>query len=82
MVTVSVSEARQNLPSVLTTARTEAVVIERHGSPAAVLVAPDLYDRMTQALEEMEDIAAIEASMADPAPSIPWDVVKADLGLT
>ncbi len=40
MVTLSVSEARQNLPGLISAVRTEAVVIERYGVPAAVLVAP------------------------------------------
>ncbi len=78
---MSVSEARENLPAIITTAHTEAVVLERYGKPAAILVSPQLYDRMTEALEEIEDIEAIEHAMADPAPSIPWERVKADLGL-
>ena len=33
------------------------------------------------ALEEIEDIAAYDAAMADPSPNIPWEEVKRQLGL-
>lgn len=33
-----------------------------------------------EALEDAEDIAAIEASLAEHAPNIPWAQVRADLG--
>jgi len=32
------------------------------------------------ALEEVEDVAAFDASMAEEGPNIPWAQVKADLG--
>lgn len=42
MTTVTVSEARARLPSLLDrVARGEEVTITRHGQPAAALVAPD-----------------------------------------
>lgn len=61
-------------------AQSEAVVIERYGRPAAVLVSPERYEQMLAALEEVEDVAAFDAAMAEEGANIPWDQVKADLG--
>ena len=80
MATMNISAARANLPSAVELAQTEAVVLERHGRPAAVLVSPDHYERLVAALEETEDVAAFDAAMAEEGPNIPWEQVKADLG--
>lgn len=74
------SDARATLPDVIERARTEAVVVERHGKPAAVVVSPEQYDRMMDALEEVDDIRAFDEAMADEGENIPWDQAKADLG--
>lgn len=80
MNTISVSEARERLAEVIEAARTEAVVLERYGQPAAVLVSPKRYEQLLDALEETEDVAAFDAAMAEQGDNIPWEQVKADLG--
>jgi len=80
MATKSISEARDALPAVVATAQTEAVILERYGRRAAVLISPERYDELMDALEEVEDIQAFDAAMAEIGPTIPWDQVKADLG--
>lgn len=35
---------------------------------------------MLDALEEVEDVAAFDAAMAEEGENIPWAQVKADLG--
>gem|GEM_PF-310517 len=80
MATVSVSEAREKLSAVIGTARSEAVVLERYGRPAAVVVSPERYEQFLEAIENAEDIAAFDAAMAEEGDNIPWDQVKADLG--
>ena len=77
---MNVSGARQNLPDAIELARTEAVVLERYGRPAAVLVSPEQYEKLMTALEDAEDIAAFDAAMTEEGPNIPWEQVKADLG--
>lgn len=77
---MSISAARDHLPDVLETARTEAVFLERYGHPAGVLVSPERYEQLMSALEDAEDIAAFDAAMAEEDPNIPWEQVKADLG--
>lgn len=77
---MSVSAARENLPAAMETARTEAVFLERYGRTAAVLVSPEQYEKMMDAVDETEDIAAFDAAMAEEGEDIPWDQAKADLG--
>lgn len=82
MATMTVSEARENLSDVVETARTEAVILERYGRPAAVLISPERYEQLMAALEDAEDVAAFDAAMAEEGPNVPWEQVKADLGWT
>ena len=80
MSTINVTDARGRLPEVIETARDEAVFLERRGKLEAVIVSPEQYERMIEALEEVQDIEAFDAAMADEAPNVPWAQVKADLG--
>jgi len=60
-----------------------AVFIERRGQRAAVVVSPEQYERMLEALEALEDAedaAAFDDAMAEEGPNVPWAQVKADLG--
>ena len=74
------SEARDHLAEIIDAAQTEPVVLERYGRPAAVLVSPDRYEQLLDALEESEDVAAFDAAMAEKGNNIPWEQVRADLG--
>lgn len=80
MTTIKVSEARDKLAEVIDAAQSEAVIIERYGRPAAVMVSPERYEQLIEALEEFEDIAAFDAAMAEEDDNIPWEQVRADLG--
>jgi antitoxin Phd len=82
MATLNISAARDNLPGAVETARSEAVFLERYGRRAAVLLSPERYDELMDALEEAEDAAAFDAAMNEEGPNIPWDQAKADLGWT
>jgi len=80
MPVMSVSDARSRLPQVIESAKTEEVVLERHGRRAAVVVSPERYDELIEALEDGHDIAASDAALAEEGPNIPWEAAKADLG--
>ncbi|MEA2221566.1 MAG: antitoxin Phd [Solirubrobacteraceae bacterium] len=80
MATMNISTARDNLPGAVELARTEAVFLERYGRRAAVLLSPERYEQLMDALEDAEDIAAFDDAMADEGPNIPWEQAKADLG--
>lgn len=80
MSIVSVAEARTHFSDIIDRAKNEAVFIERRGQRAAVLISPEQYERMLEALEDAEDVAALDEAMAEEGPNIPWAQVKADLG--
>lgn len=80
MDTFSVAHAREHLADVLSQSQERAVVIERRGQPAAVVISPQQYETMLDALEDAEDLAAFDESLAEEGPSVPWEQVKADLG--
>lgn len=80
MSIVSVADARNNFSEVLAQSQTEAVFIERRGQKAAVLISPEQYERMMDALEDAQDVEAFDAAMAEEGPNIPWAQVKSDLG--
>ena len=82
MSIVSVADARNHISDVIDRSKTEAVFIERRGQRAAVVVSPEHYERMLEAMEEAEDVAAFDEAMAAEGPNIPWAQVKADLGWT
>lgn len=80
MSSLSVADARKNFSDIIDRSQTEAVFIERRGQRAAVVVSPEQYERMLDALEDSEDIAAFDAAMEEEGPNVPWAQVKADLG--
>ncbi len=80
MATMSISAARENLPAAVDRARRESVILERYGRPAAVLISPERYDELMNALEDAEDVEAFDAAMDEEGPDVPWAQVKADLG--
>jgi antitoxin Phd len=82
MATMNISAARERLPEAVELAHSEAVFLERYGRRAAVLLSPERYDELMEALEEAEDVAAFDAAMSEEGANIPWDQVKADLGWT
>ena len=82
MARMNISAARNNLPDAVDKANTEAVVLERYGRPAAVLLSPARYEQLIAAEEEADDVAAFDAAMDEESPNIPWDQVKVDLGWT
>ncbi len=80
MSSVSVADARSHLSDVIARSQKEAVFIERRGQRAAVVVSPERYERMLEALEDAEDAAAFDDAMAEAGENIPWNQVKKDLG--
>ncbi len=76
------SRAREFFSEVVDTSQTEPVFIERRGEVAAVVISPSLFTRMVEALEDAEDIASFDETLAEEGDTIPWEQVKADLGWT
>jgi prevent-host-death family protein len=79
-----VTQARERFSEVVETAAREPVFLTKRGRREAVVLSAEEYERLLEAQEDAEDLAASDAAMAQivaGAPTIPWDQVKADLGL-
>jgi prevent-host-death family protein len=79
---ITASDAREHFSDALATAFREPVFITRHGKRVATLVTSEFYERAIEALEDAEDIAAAHAALDEDGESIPWETVKAELGLS
>jgi antitoxin Phd len=87
MSEITVSEARARLADVVDAARVghDPVYLTRRGQRVAAVIDAEDLDRLIAAAEDLADIeaaAAARAEMDEGEPAIPWDQVKADLGLT
>ncbi|MHA3684996.1 type II toxin-antitoxin system Phd/YefM family antitoxin [Leucobacter sp. HY1908] len=80
MVTLTSSDARKNFAETVRRSQTEPVVIERRGRREAIMLAPEEFDRLVEAAEELDDIAAFDAAMSEEGENIPWGELKAELG--
>ena len=85
---LSVSEARRKLAAIVDRVGVEhaPVYLARRGRRVAAVIDADDLDRILALAEDMADIRAAEAvreeMRATGAAPIPWEQVKADLGLT
>jgi prevent-host-death family protein len=84
---LAVSEARQQLAAIIDRARAEhsPIYLARRGRRVAAVIDADDLDNVLELAEDMADIRAAAAARAEmratgEAP-IPWEQVKADLGL-
>lgn len=87
MTEMTMSEARARLADVVDEARVarEPVFLTRRGRRVAAVVDADQLERLFEDAEDLADIRAAAEARAEMAetggPAIPWDQVKADLGL-
>lgn len=85
MTDMSVSAARSRLADVIDDARVHhaPVFLTRRGRRVAAVIDAEDLDRLLGAAEDLADIEAARAARAEVSAqgSIPWDRVKADLGL-
>lgn len=84
---VSVSEVRGQLAAIVARARKdhEPIYLSRRGRRVAAIIDADDLDRIIELAGDMADIRAAEQARAEMKATgetpIPWDEVKADLGL-
>ncbi len=79
-----VTEAREKFSELVETSAREPVFLTKRGRCEAVVISTSEYERLLQAQEDAEDLAAADEAMAEimaGAPAIPWAEVKADLGI-
>ncbi len=85
---MTVTAARARLAEVVDGARVhgEPVFLTRHGKRVAAVIDADDLTALIQAAEDLADIEAAQAARREMIETgqtpIPWDDVKADLGLT
>jgi prevent-host-death family protein len=84
---LSVSEARAKLAAIIDRARSEhsPVYLARHGKRIAAVIDADDLEHLIELAEDMTDILDAEQARREMretgAAPIPWEQVKADLGL-
>jgi prevent-host-death family protein len=84
----NITEARKRLAEVIDQAHAEhePVYLTRRGRRVAAVIDADDLKGILELAEDMADIRAAEAARAEMKATgeqpIPWDEVKADLGLT
>ena len=85
MTELTVAAARARLADVVDEARERhrPVFLTRRGRRVAAVIDAEDLDRLLGTAEALEDIEAARAARAEISAqgSIPWDRVKADLGL-
>jgi len=84
---LSVTDARQNLASIIERVRSrhDPVYLTLRGKRVAAVINSDDLDRIVELAEDMADVLAAEEARAEMKATgdepIPWEQVKADLGL-
>lgn len=86
MSEITVSDARARLADVVDTARIghDPIYLTRRGRRVAAVIDANDLDGLIAAAEDLADIEAARAARAEldeGETAIPWDQVKADLGL-
>ncbi len=73
--TVSITDLKQNTASVIKKVKTsgKSAAILQRSEVAAILVNPEYYDTLEQALEDMEDLRDIE--LRKDEPTVPFEEV-------
>ena len=82
MIEVAVSDARNRLAEVIEESRRsgEPISVTRRGRRVAVIHDAEAFDRLVEAADDAEDRRELIAVRAED-DYVPWDEVKADLGL-
>ena len=84
---MTVSQARARLADVVDEARVahDPVFLTRRGRRVAAVIDADQLERLIEAAEDLADLQAAAQARVEMAESgetpIPWEQVKADLGL-
>lgn len=81
MTTLTISELRADIAQAVASTKKAPVEISKHGEPVAFLVSPSQYEKMLEALEDLEDLKLIKGALKAPGKNLPWEQVKKELGL-
>ena len=81
MAEYTITEARDNLADVIKKSAVEEVFLKKHGEAVAVVISPEIYEKLIEAWEDLVDIKAFEDYEADDEPGIPMAEVFRELGV-
>ena len=83
MTEMAISQAREHLAEVVESVRMsgEPVYLTRRGRAVAVVVDPDVFARLVEDAEDAIDRAELDRAREE-GDYVPWDEVKAELGLS
>ena len=81
MKSFALSDTDCDLSMLVDKAAEEPILITRQGEEAAVVISPSLYQEMTEALENHEEIAAYDSAKTRQEDSVLWQDARKDLGL-
>ncbi|WP_308798385.1 type II toxin-antitoxin system Phd/YefM family antitoxin [Agromyces silvae] len=85
---VTISHAKQNLGALVDHAHLlhDPVFLTGHGRRVAVIVDAEAFERMVERLEDLDDAEAAHIARREmeetSALPVPWEEVKAELGLS
>ena len=73
--------AASNVPKALRRAsRGQRLIVQHRGKDVAAIVPLEDLEALER-LEDEADLRAAREALAEPGPNVPWEKVKADLGL-
>ena len=81
MATYTISQARESFADVIAQSAVEEVFLEKHGKAVAVLISAEVYEKLHEAWEDMEDLKVFEEAESDEQPGIPMEQVFHELGI-
>lgn len=78
---ITATKARDQLGRLIDRAHSEPVYLTRHDRRVGAIVDVDTLDRLMEAAEELDDIAAYDAAKAEKGESVSLDELRRELGL-
>ena len=76
-----ITVARDRFAAVVNRARKEPVFLTRHGKRIVAVVDADVFDKLLDAWEELQDIRALDEAVKSGESSVTWDQARSELGL-
>lgn len=78
---ITATKARDQLGRLIDRAHSEPVYLTRHDRRVGAIVDADTLERLMEAAEELEDIAAYDAAKTEGGESVTLDELRRELGL-